>query len=167
MRQGIDRAQRQIGKAFLLCLLEEFETRKEACGSRMIPKDKLEQRVIQQLKGKVLTNENLEELVKLVNEDLHSTSAGLGDRMRSIDADLTDTHARLSRLYDALETGKLGLEELAPRIKELKTREDDLSKARLQIEAEMIACGVQDVKLATVQAYAADLRNILEESDFY
>ena len=86
--------------------------------------------------------------------------------MQSIDADLTDTHARLSRLYDALETGKLALEELAPRIKELKTREDDLSKARLQIEAEMIACGVQDVKLATVQAYAADLRNILEESEF-
>ena len=41
-----------------------------------------------------------------------------------------------------------------------------MSKARLQIEAEMIACGVQDVKLATVQAYASDLRNILEESDF-
>jgi hypothetical protein len=132
----------------------------------MIPKDKLEQRVMQQLKGKVLIDENLEGLVKLVNEDLHSASAGLSDRMQSIDADLTDTHARLSRLYDALETGKLGLEELAPRIKELKTREDDLSKARLQIEAEMIACGVQDVKLATVQAYAADLRNILEESDF-
>jgi len=66
---------------------------------------------------------------------------------------------------DALETGKLGLEELAPRIKELKTREDDLSKARLQIEAEMITCDVQDVKLATVKTYVSDLRNILVESD--
>ena len=51
-------------------------------------------------------------------------------------------------------------------IKELKTRKDDLSKARLQAEEEMIACGVQDVKLPTVQAYPSDLRNILEESDF-
>jgi len=104
--------------------------------------------------------------VKLVNEDLHSASAGLSDRMQIIEVELTDTHARLSRLYDAWKPGKLVLEELAPRIKELKTRGDDLSKAILQIEAEMITCGVQDVKLATVQAYASDLRNILEESDF-
>ncbi len=154
------------GKHFYYVCSRSMKQGKDACSSRMIPKDKLEQRVIQQIKEKVLTNENLEELVKLVNEDLHSASAGLSDRMQLIEVELTDTHARLSRLYDALETGKLGLEELAPRIKELKNREDDLSKARLQIEAEMITCGVQDVKLATVQAYASDLRNILEESDF-
>ena len=41
-----------------------------------------------------------------------------------------------------------------------------MSEARLQIEAEMIACEVQDVKLATALAFATDPRNYLEESDF-
>jgi hypothetical protein len=37
-----------------------------------------------------------------------------------IDAELRDARVRLSRLYDALETGKIELDDLAPRIKELK-----------------------------------------------
>ena len=49
---------------------------------------------------------------------------------------------RLAKLYDALETGKLSLDDLAPRIKELRTRQDELSKPRLQIETEDITQGI-------------------------
>ena len=65
-----------------------------------------------------------------------------------------------------LETGKLVLDELVPRIRELKARQDDLSKARVQVEAEMVARGVDQVDVALVQRYAKDLRNLLEDSDF-
>ena len=51
--------------------------------------------------------------------------------MDVIDAELRDIRARLSRLYDALETGKLDLDDLAPRIKELKTRQDELNKSKI------------------------------------
>ena len=74
--------------------------------------------------------------------------------------------ARLSRLYDALETGKLGLDDLAPRIKELKRRQDELSKTRVQIEADMVVQGVKQVDAAMVKAYAQDLRSLLEEPGF-
>jgi hypothetical protein len=48
---------------------------------------------------------------------------------------------RLSRLYDALETGKLTLDNLAPRIKGLRMRQDELSKTRVVAEAEMTLQG--------------------------
>jgi hypothetical protein len=86
--------------------------------------------------------------------------------MDSIDTELKDIQARLSRLYEVLETGKFGLEELTPRIKELRTRQDELSSTRLQLEAEAITRGVSEVNLLTVKTYAEDLRNILEEADF-
>jgi len=50
MWQGIDRAQRQIGKAFLLCLLEKCETGKKHAFQNDT-KDKLEQRLCN-IKGK-------------------------------------------------------------------------------------------------------------------
>jgi len=40
--------------------------------------------------------------------------------MDVINAELRDISVRLSSLYDALETGKLKLDDLSPRIKELK-----------------------------------------------
>ena len=143
-----------------------FKQGKDACDARMLPKEKLEHLVIKQLRSKVLINENLEELVTLVNEELQSASYGLKDRMDIIDAELRDVRARLSRLYDALETGKLELDDLSPRIRELKARQDELTKTRVQVEAEMIARRVEQVDAATVKAYARDLRSLLEEADF-
>jgi site-specific DNA recombinase len=143
-----------------------FKQGKDACDARMLPKEKLEHLVIEQLRSKVLTNENLEELVTLVNEELQSASYGLKDRMDIIDAELRDVRARLSKLYDALETGKLELDDLSPRIRELKARQDELTKTKVQVEAEMIARRVEQVDAATVKAYARDLRSLLEEADF-
>ena len=66
--------------------------------------------------------DTVEELVKLVNEELRSASSGLKERLDTCDAELQDVKTRLSRLYDVLETGKLSLDELAPRIRELRSR---------------------------------------------
>ena len=134
-----------------------FKQGKDACDARLLPKEKLERLVIEQLRSKVLTDENLEELVTLVNEELQCVSYGLKDRMDVIDSELRDARVRLSRLYDALETGKLELDGLAPRIRELKARQDELSRARVQIEAEMVARGVEQVDVTIMKAYAQDL----------
>ena len=44
-----------------------------------------------------------------------------------------------------METGKLQLDDLAPRIKELKTRQEEFNKARIQIEAEMVVPGIEKI----------------------
>jgi site-specific DNA recombinase len=138
---------------------------KDACDARMLPKEKLERQVIDQVRSKVLTDENLKELVVLVNEELQSASCGLKDRMDVIDAELRDIRGRLPKLYDALETGRLELNDLAPRIRELKARQDELSKARVQVEAEMLARGVEQVDVDIVKTYAGDLRALLNQAD--
>jgi len=83
-----------------------------------------------------------------------------------IDAELKDVKVRLFRRYDALETGKLGLDDLAPRIRELKSRQDELTTTRIQVEAEMVVRGVEEADVSIVKSYANDLRSLLEESDF-
>ena len=132
----------------------------------MLPKEKLERLIIEQLKNRVLTDENLEELVRLVNEEFQSASSRLKDQQDAIDAELRDIQERLSRLYDAIETGKIRLDDLAPRIKELRNKQDELSKASLRLEAEMITQGEDKVNLAEIKECAGDLRNLLEEADF-
>ena len=143
-----------------------FKQGKESCNARDLPKDKIEKIVIEQIKQKVLTQECLEELVKLVNEELDSAHGLLRDKLDGIDAELTDVKARLYKHYDALETSKLSLDDLSPRIKELKARQDALTKARVQVEADMVVEGVQHVEVEAVKSYAQDLRSLLEEGDF-
>jgi site-specific DNA recombinase len=138
---------------------------KDACSARSLPKDKLENVVIGQIKEKILTRECLEDLVKLVNEELDSANIIFRDRFDAVDAELNDVKARLLKLYDALETGKLNLDDLSPRIKELRMRQDELNKTKLKIEAEMVVHGAEHVDIEVVKSYAQDLRSLLEETD--
>ena len=68
-------------------------------------------------------------------------------------------------LYDAIESGKLDLNDLTPRIKELRAKQDELSKARVVAEAEMTLQGYQQLDVDAVCSYVADLWNILDESE--
>jgi site-specific DNA recombinase len=142
-----------------------FKQGKDACDARALPKDKLEQLVIGQIKENILNQEWLEELVVLVNKELSANNDTLKDKLEAIDAELNDVRNRLSKLYDALETGKFTLDDLAPRIKELRVRQDELSKTGLQLEAENIARGIRQVDVDTVKSYAEDLKNLLEEAE--
>jgi DNA invertase Pin-like site-specific DNA recombinase len=139
---------------------------KESCNARNLPKEKIEKLVIEQIKQRVLTPEYLEGLVKMVNEELDSTHGLLKNKLDDIDLELEDVRARLAKLYDVLETGKLSLDDLSPRIKELKAKQDGLMKTRIQAEADMVLEGVQHINVETVKAYAQDLRSVLEEADF-
>ena len=135
----------------------------DACCQSALPKEKLEGRVMSQLKATVLTDENLEKLVVLVNEGIRSSSKTMIGRLEIINAELNDVRTRLTKLYETLETGKLSLDDLAPRIRELRTRQDVLSKGRVLAEAEKVAQGYEELDTAVVKAYARDLRSTLEE----
>jgi site-specific DNA recombinase len=106
--------------------------------------------VIDQIKHRVLNQESLEELVGLVNKELDSTHDILRDKLDAIDGELNDVEIRLSELYDALETERLSLDDLAPRIKELRVRQDELSKATLLVEAEEVTRVVKHVNAEIV-----------------
>ncbi len=136
-----------------------------ACTAKTLPRENLERAVVAQIRDKVLNDEWLDELVRRVNEELDSGRGLLSDKLDCIDDSLAEVRARLSRLYEALETGKLSLDDLAPRIKDLRVREADLSKARLQIEAEVLAKEPHRVDAEAIKTHARDLKAILDESD--
>ena len=140
-----------------------FKQGGNTCNATALPKDKLEQLVMEQIKHRVLNQQWLEESVGLVNMELDPSHDVLKERLDTIDAELNDVEVRLSKLYDAFETNKLSLDGLAPRIKELRSRQDELKKAKLQLEAERDTRGIKHVDAEVVKFYATDLKSLLEE----
>lgn len=88
---------------------------KDVCDARLINKDRLEAFVIDRVKASILTEENLAELVKLTNEEIGQAKNEYEDRLAVIDGQLEDLSERLHKLYSALETGKLEVEDLSAR----------------------------------------------------
>jgi hypothetical protein len=137
---------------------------REVCQTPLLPKDKIERFVIDRIKQYILTEENLEELVRLTNEELAQTCDGEKERLQFLEAQLSDVDSRLGKLYDAIETGEFRGGELSPRIKALFQKREELQQAKVEAEE---ALRYQTIELAdpkVVREYVEDLKTLLEES---
>lgn len=91
-----------------------------ACDTPYLPKDRFEELVLQVFKTRILAEDNLRSLVALVAEEMDRAGPAWRQHLDSIVAELADIGQRLTNLYDALETRKLSLDDLVPRIQSLR-----------------------------------------------
>ena len=86
------------------------------------------------------------------------------ERLKVVSVEIASVNQRLERLYDALETGSLQLADLAPRIKRLRERQEQLHVAQLELGNLLSDRKVELADAETVKNYVVDLHNLLEES---
>ncbi len=139
-----------------------YRTGKESCPEKAVSQQLVEGQVVGKVGGLILKEEHLAELVRLTNEELERSLLQLRERVERVDAQITETEGRLERLYDALETGKIDLDDLAPRIKELKEKRDLLQRARAEARETLSAGRVELISRELVLEYLKDLRGVLE-----
>ena len=140
-----------------------FRTGKDSCAMRPVPKTVIEDVVLEKVRDVILQEEHIEELVRLTNEELQQSLVQLRARVGEVDSQLADVNRRLEKLYDALETGQLNLNDLAPRIKELTEKRDLLLRARSEVDEKLAAGRVDLVNKQLVLEYLKDLTGILEQ----
>ncbi len=97
-----------------------------SCPTHRLNSQQFENLVIDKIKEHVLTTENLARLVHIVNEEMDSLAIEYRQRLDNVIDEIADVDHRLERLYDALETGKIQLADLAPRIQQLRQRQEQL-----------------------------------------
>lgn len=134
------------------------------CKTPLLPKDKIESFVVDRIKRYILTEENLEDLVRLTNEELAQTCDDEHDRVELLDAQLAEVNNRLGKLYDALETGEFKGGELAPRIKVLFEKKEQLQQAKAEAEEALRYRTIELADPAVVRECVQDLKALLEES---
>ena len=134
-----------------------------SCPAKYLNTDKFESLVIKQIKEHILTRENLIKLVSMVNEEMDSSMRSYQNEFELISDTIADINHRLERLYDAIETGKLNLDDVVIRIRELRQRQEQLQARRIEIESQMSDRKVELADLETVSCYVDDLHNLLKE----
>ena len=135
-----------------------------ACEAHYLNKEKFERVIIEKIKERILTEDNLRDLVRLVNDEMDATTSEKRQQLDTVVAELTDVHRRLDSLNEALETKMLSIEDLAPRIQALRHREDQLQAAKLDLEKAFTERKIALADADLVQKYAEDLRELLNSS---
>ena len=139
-----------------------YRSGKDACGMKAIPQAQLESVVLSRVRDIILQEQHLEELVRLVNDELRGSLEQVKERLGMLDSQIGDVDGRLERLYDALETGKVDLDDLAPRMRQLRERRDLLLRARNEAQETVSVGKVELVSREAVLGYLRDLGGVLE-----
>ena len=154
------------GKYFYYDCVQHQKKGKEVCNCRLMSKDKLESFVLERIRENILTDENIKQLVQLVNEELVKNSGFFEEQLSEVGQQLGQVQSKLSKLYAALETGKIDLEDLAPRIKELRSQQKELEQKRDGLLDEMNEESPQALNLKTIQEYVSSMKALLASSSF-
>ena len=152
------------GKFFYYMCGNARKRGKGLCTTPLLPKERIEKYVVDRVKKYILTEENLYELVKITNENMAQSSSGEADRLAAVKTQLEEVDNRLAKLYDALETGEFKSGELAPRIKVLFDKKEELQKAKLEAEEGLKNHILEITSPDAVKQYIQDLRSKLEDS---
>ncbi len=134
-----------------------------ACQAKYINAEKFESLVIEQINKRIFSKDHLINLVRMVNEEVDSTMNSFQDELVHISDTIEDVNRRLERLYDAIETGKLDLDDVVIRIRELRSRQDQLQARRIEIENQMSDRKVELADLEGITDCVDDLRELLTE----
>ena len=136
----------------------------KTCPTKYLSAPKFEDLVIDKVKKSILTDDNLREMVRLVNEEMDATCSQYRGKLEAVSAGIGDVNQRLERLCDALETGKVTMDDLSPRIQELRERQKQLNAAKWELEALLADRHLELADEETVRPFIEELRALLSES---
>lgn len=135
-----------------------------SCQAHYLNSQKFENQVVDKIKEHILTEENLKELIRLINEEVDGAAGEYQDQLDLVLDGISDTNKRMERLYDVLETGKLKLEDLAPRIQQLRHRLADLQSRKWEIEALLSNRRVELANSPDFSRWIEDSRALLSDT---
>jgi site-specific DNA recombinase len=122
--------------------------------------------VVEKLKEKILTDDNLTELVNMVNEEMGLLKRDGKDRMDEVEKQLKSINEKLLKYFVAFENGTLAEGDAAPRIKELRVEQSKLEKVKEAILAECESDKPAQLDAPQVVEYVKDLKGLLDEGTF-
>lgn len=138
---------------------------KTVCDAKLINKERVENAVIERLKCNVLTDENLSELLELTNRELLKSQNATETQVSALGKEIIKQQRKLDNLYRVLETGKIDIEDIAPRIKELRSLIDGYKNQQIAL-TQKPHTPLEPMTKAQLKAYVEDLGNLLLSGTF-
>ena len=137
-----------------------------ACDAPAMNSRKLETFVMDRIKENILTEESLGQLVHLANEEFGVSRHRAEQQLDRLELESKSVERKLARLYTALESGKVDIDDLAPRLKELRAEQRELSQRMDEALDEMNQTRHEPLDAVAMGKYVADLQSLLRSASF-
>lgn len=104
------------------------------CKQKLLNAEKLESFIVKTLRERVLTEENIKNLLIRVNDEMNLFEQDYETQLAVLQNTLADKQERRRNLYKTIEDGTLDFSDIAPRLKELNDEIQSLTDKTQELE---------------------------------
>ncbi len=136
-----------------------------ACDSPRLNARRFENMVVSKIRSNILTEGNIRDLVRLVDEEMDGVAKEQRQRLETVESELAEVRRRLDRLYNLVETTDLDMADVTPRIRDHRERQEKLEASAQEARALLPQRREVLDDVETITAYANDMSEFLNESE--
>ena len=138
---------------------------KGTCETPRLNAKSFEKLIVSEIRENVLTESNIRDLVKLLDEEMDGVAREQRDRLETIEEELEDVKKRLGRIWQVIETTDIEMADASERIREHRERKEKLEIAAGEARA-LLSDRRQFLDSAdTIAAFAAEMSEFLKSSE--
>jgi len=140
---------------------------KDTCPSQHLPKEKIENYISDKVRGYILSDRNIMDLIELSNREIDSTNQKFEGELAVIDREIEEWEERLGRLYDFIETKAVDAKRMGRRLEEVQDKIEQLRKTRLEVEQSQLDRRAEEIDTKKVLTYVHELRQFLDREGLF
>ena len=138
---------------------------KDACGTPTLNARRFEELVVARIRSDILTEGSIQDLVKVVDEEMGGVAREQRKRLKTIEDELQDVKRQLDRIWRYIATSDTVMDDASTHIKELRDRQERLEDAAEDARA-MLSQRLKVLDdVNTITAYAKEMSDFLSESE--
>ena len=138
---------------------------KGTCDTPRLNAKSFEKLIIEQVRENVLTESNIRDLVKLLDEEMDGIAREQRERLETVEQELEDVKRRLGRIWQVIENTDIEMADASDRIREHRERQEQLETAAQDARAMLAERRVMLDSADTIAAFAAEMSEFLKTSE--
>ena len=135
------------------------------CETPRLNAKNFEKLIVNEIRANVLTESNIRDLVKLLDEEMDGVAAEQRQKLQTIDEELEEVKRRLGRIWQAIETTDIEMADASERIKEHRERKEKLEVAAEEARALLAERRVMLDSADTIATFAEEMSDFLKTSE--
>ena len=136
-----------------------------ACETPRLSAGRFENLIVEQIREHILTESNIRDLVRLVDEEMDGIAHEERRKLETLEQELVDVRHRMDRLWQAVETSDMEINDILPRIRQHQERQERLEMSAEEARSRLARRRVMLDNVQTITAFARDMSEFLRTSE--
>ena len=138
---------------------------KGTCSTPRLNSKKFEELIVGQIREHILSESNIRDLVRLVDEEMDGVAREQRQKLQTIEQGIFEVRRKLDRIWHALETTDLDISDASSRIKGHREREEQLEVVARETRKALLERRTFLDRVDTITEFAKDMSDFLKTSE--